>query len=294
MITNSDAQGLYYRPSGRFSFSGLVVMLAFGGVAGVVLGAAYGYLDQFNPIVYINFLATLLFGAGMALAARFGVRNGKVRSPLLAALVGIIIGVIGMYSAWVFWINALSVRSKQAVWAFDPGRLWSIMQAIAQHGAWSLKGTNVSGAALWIIWAIEAAIVIGICTVKCRSYAREPYCEECGAWAEPAFGGLRAGRCDDARSLRMQLEAGNLGALSALPSPTTDRFSEIKLTMCPECQKVGYLSVAAVTIVAGRKGKAEKKSKTLVEHLRLGPAPLAQAQQMAGADGGSATADIQA
>lgn len=56
----------HYEHSGKAPLGGILMTLVGGLVAGVVLGAIYGFLIYWNLFVYINALITLGFGFGLA------------------------------------------------------------------------------------------------------------------------------------------------------------------------------------------------------------------------------------
>src|SRR3954471_17908676 len=64
MMDRSYSQ--YYRHSGKVTIHGLLVAAIVGLPAAVLLGIAYGYADIYCPIIYLNILLTLGFGAGIA------------------------------------------------------------------------------------------------------------------------------------------------------------------------------------------------------------------------------------
>lgn len=80
-----------YRPSGRFTLIGLILMLVFG-LAGALLGSYIYFLFQKHLVTVIG-----IFGAGLGILAgggvALGVSWGKVRSPFIAGFLGLIFGL---------------------------------------------------------------------------------------------------------------------------------------------------------------------------------------------------------
>ena len=97
---------IYYRHTGGFNASSVVLVPLLGGVAAAVLGAIYSYATRYIPFIYINFLLTIGLGCGIGFVTAFGLRQGKVRNYGFGPVVGLIIGVIGSYFTWVFWVPA--------------------------------------------------------------------------------------------------------------------------------------------------------------------------------------------
>ena len=78
----------YYVPSGRIAWHAPIKLVAYGGLGAVVLAAIYSLVIRYNPLVYFSFLATLLFGACLGLAAASASEAGLSRSrPFNAFLV---------------------------------------------------------------------------------------------------------------------------------------------------------------------------------------------------------------
>ena len=274
------ATGPYYRPSGRFSILGLLMMLVLGGASGVALGAAYGFLTFYNPFVYVNFLATVFFGACMGLAAAVGIKHGKVRSRFVATVTGMAVGGVGLYASWVFWTYAFLTSVDQSAWVVDPLGLWYVISQVAEVGIWGILDFTPTGLLLYLVWGIEAFLIVGTCAIVCTIHADEPFCEQCGRWAENVYKGLRLGPSRDPDALRTQLEAGIVTRLGELRPPAMAARTDVSLSACPSCQKIGFLTVEPVEISMDRKGNENESKQTLVQNLVLEADGLAAAREL--------------
>jgi hypothetical protein len=215
------------------------------------------------------------------MATVMGGNIGKVRSPLFAGLMGLVVGLIGVYFNWVFWIHALAAKADQSVWAFNPLELIGILYVLAQEGVWSLKSYTPTGAALYTVWAIETVVLLGAPTWLAFNDVREsPFCEKCETWADEVYEDLILPQCHDHTQLRRELEAGHLDALEKLESAGGDVFTAVALHACPTCKLVGYLTVENMMVTTNKKGEQKTQKKPIVPLLLLNATTLPAAMQL--------------
>src|SRR4051812_20328918 len=89
-LGGSRAYGQYYQHSGAVTFLGPLLGFAAGIPAAILLGVAYAYADAYIPIIYLNLLLALAFGAGVAFVPAWVMRWGKVRNVPVALTVVIL------------------------------------------------------------------------------------------------------------------------------------------------------------------------------------------------------------
>lgn len=282
-----------YRPSRQFTLTGSLVMLVAGGIAAVILGYLYAYLILWNPLIYINILAAVFFGGLLGAAATIGVRFGKVRWPMVAFTNGLIVGVIGLYVSWVVWLHALAGRTGvPGVWPFDPSEIVEYMKQISVTGVWSLRGSTPTGGVLYLVWGIEALIIVLGCALVCAGSAGDPFCEDCETWTEDTnINKVPFGLAENVDQLRTALEAGDVESLTHLPLPSEAGMSQVSLSACAGCRALGFLTVEQV-LIKGSGKKAQAKRSKVVEHLildeekieRLRKVVVAHAQALTGGE----------
>ncbi len=111
-------EALYYRPSGRIGFRGPLLM-ALGGLAGAIgigaiygywLGSAHGYLPWW-ALLFQEFLVSVFYGLGVGAIVGLAARLGKVRNGAFVGGFGAAVGVVSVYTGWVFWLLAWSEHS---------------------------------------------------------------------------------------------------------------------------------------------------------------------------------------
>ncbi len=117
-----------------------------------------------------------------------------------------------------------------------PGNLWQFISAINVEGWYTIgHGFTPSGAVLWLLWAIEAAIVVAGTAVVAPARIRDrAFGEDCGTWMadEPPLA-IPA----DAGAPSRHLSKGGLGALQEPAAPATGgaRWLVLQRQRCDQC-----------------------------------------------------------
>lgn len=98
----------YYKPSGKFSASGFVLVILSTVVVGCILSALYLKLNQICPIVILCIVAAGGLGLVMGIVSGYFIKIFKIRNPIIA-LVGVAVGcLIVTYFKWglyCYWDN---------------------------------------------------------------------------------------------------------------------------------------------------------------------------------------------
>lgn len=283
--------GTYYKHSGAIPPLAPVMMLIAAAVVPIPLSFAYGYLTFHNPFIYLNFLAT----AGYAIAVGYSVgwlaRKSHLRNLSVATLIGAMGGLIALYFAWAAYIHAVVMKYGEedplTYWQIlDPLILWTVINNINETGLWSIGSgdTPVTGILLWILWAIEAGVIVVLAAVAARWCTEdEVYCETCGVWADKLerVSSLQAG---EEEMLKRALEAKAFEPLTLLPKAPARETKKpwqgltVDVFSCPGCDDCHHLSIRMVTITYDNKDKEQESKKTLVDRIAV-PAEVARAVQ---------------
>ena len=290
-----------YRASGALN-PGSTLAAALGGIVAALVAAGIVWGWERSPIPTLVILTPILQGfiLGFALALLFG--KAKLRNPTLALVFGVVCGAISVvavhYGHYVKDVYAFrdEVRAQMAEISAKLGP--DVAQALlsdvnadpfkafdeditnpetgksgflghldlrAKHGV-TIKRTELTGIGMWILWGIEALIVIGIAAVMGRSRAAEPFCELCDRWFEKADTPtiLPPSKAEELKNVVNKNDALGLAALrSSAPyfDPTTGA-AVVTAHVCPGCED-GYADVVLRT--PNKEGKMEdKKLATLV------------------------------
>ena len=254
----------YYRSSGAFSPLGIAITLGVGIVATAILSLIYGYALAWIPFIYINVFIILGYGFGVGMAVNFGGKMGKMRNRGVMLGLGLLVGLVAEYAGWVVWLYAMS---SQTVLIFNPSELWDAITTLAEVGVWNLKGWTPTGVALYLMWGIEAVMVIGLATVMGASGADDPYCERCQAWVDKseALGPFSPELSGD---FLTDLESEKYEALSGLVTcPPADLFVQAELNHCPGCNQLHLLTLKTVALSLDKDGKTQRSEQPISEHL---------------------------
>jgi hypothetical protein len=196
-----------YRSSGRVPFGGLIALLLVTIIGSLIVG---GIVFAVSHLIYLIVLFPLLMGViggGILVGV---VKGTKVRSPIIAALFGLIIGVgiIGVYRFAEYYIDfrneiTTSIResegegvSQQEIDEFidlsleeetgSPGFV-GFLKYSASLGTTITRSSGSSEMQLdekatWIYWGVELLIVALVSAGMAFGAARQPFNEEAGEW----------------------------------------------------------------------------------------------------------------
>lgn len=277
---------LYYRHSGKFPISSIVFTLATGLVGAAVLAAVYAYLILYIPLAgWVSFILTGGFGflVGMVMAA--ALKWGRVRSMPIAATLCVIVSLFALYVAWGVWLYAIIQRDGYEVGLLEvllaPMAMWETVVEINAYGAWTLNNFTPTGLVLWLIWAAEGAIVVGLTLFAGLKGIALPFCEECHCWCNRTDGVLTTSPGDPAQT-RQHLEKHDMSYFEQLGpmSESATTWFQSDICACPQCAKMHTLSVSDCTLTVDKNGKASIKSKTVVRHLLVTPEHAAYARDL--------------
>ncbi|MBB3698495.1 hypothetical protein KMW28_15965 [Flammeovirga yaeyamensis] len=190
-----------YQPSGKFSPFSFIFFLLVAVTALPILGLVYAYCIWYIPFIYINFIIALAFGFITGLAINiFVIGKGKVRNVNIARLFGLAGALVAMYFHWSVWVDLVINAGEQIgtgkygitvsnisifqvfSLAIDPSTLFMIIEEIQKVGTWGLKGNTVSGPFLYVIWGVEALLIIVPAVIVTTAKSRMPYCEMSDTW----------------------------------------------------------------------------------------------------------------
>lgn len=269
---------MYYQHSGRFSVGGLLLSLAAGIGGGSALAYAYGSWLSLIPEVHLAAFATLAFGGLIGVATGLGSRWGHVRNKKWTLVLTAISTTFALYISWAFWIRSVFQREvhKNISWAGlaeHPRAIWHLMLYINQYGTWTLEsGGPTKGWALWIVWFLEAATVIGIGMLAAAGMVqRNPYCETCGQWCRRMAHAILT-PVQNLVELKRQLENKDFRAIADLQpgARLADRL-EVELHGCSTCKQFHTLSASQFLVRKKKFANPNISQQRIVHHLIVGP-----------------------
>lgn len=278
----------YYTPSGKFSPTFLLYFLAVSFIAFPILGLIYAYCIWYIPFIYINFFITVGFGFLVGLViTQFVIKKGKVRSPILALIIGVTGGLLSLYFHWSIWIDlvinagesygsnriGITVSNIEFLQVFSlifqPGLVFEYIGEINDVGTWGIRGATVSGTFLWIIWSIEFIIVIAISGFLAYLEAKKPFSESTNSWYKefelPAFNYI-----ENKEQIIENISKSNhvgFGFLSKDIDNKTDSHSIF--TLYSSKSGKNYLSIDNKTSNTDSKGKITFDNTLIVEYIAI-------------------------
>ena len=274
----------FYKHSGKAPILGLILIGIAGFIAVPILALIYGALTRVIPFIYIN--ALLIFGFVYAVSYVLAqtAKFGKIRNMYLLGFGAFLFGLLADYIGWVSWL-AVTIGDPFFLFEFFfPADIFYIITLVAEEGAWTLSGTTPTGWALYILWAIEAVIVIfGIPYVTLDMLAKIPFCEESNAWADKKSQIGAFTPITDRAQFKQSVSQGNFSAFEQLkPSPENEmHYTALEVYECEHCRNFHVLTVSDVKIRINNKGRAETKVKSVVSNLLLSPIQLAGLKKLA-------------
>lgn len=268
---------------------GSVLLLLGGAVAAAVLAAVYVYAEWYIPFVYLNFVLCIGFGVLLGFGLARLVRAGKLRSPGAVSGLALLVGLLAVYLQWCLYLTLLfnsettgTGRDADTTTSFSgevfagllasPGTVLEALRKVNENGVWELKGLQPSGVLLWLIWALEAAIIVGGAVLLARHQAAEPFSEVSQEWADEETLPHSAAYAHDAAGLRTALETGRFEHLTPYAGqPGEDQFARVQLHCAPNDPNCHYLTLQNVRRTLDKKGKATEATTDVLRHLAISP-----------------------
>ena len=267
-----QAREIYYKPSGKFGIASFITIPLLGAIGACLGGFAYSYAVSWIPFIYVNVLLTIAYGFVMGFMVYMGANLGKLRNVPLALLLSLVVGVFALYTQWVAHFHALTDPSQLIL---DPLLLWQYITTLGETGSWSIGSSKepINGILLYLVWGIEAIIIIGLTFFMAMAAVNQLFCENCGQWTsdEQTFGPFK--KVKDLNQTRNELENHNFYTLENLePADHARYYATIKMEGCgaPDChQKLNAITLQNISITENEKGETETDEVTVVEGLLI-------------------------
>lgn len=201
-----------YRASNRVPFSSFLLLVLLGAISGAVVGGILWALDSYLGF-YLVLLFPLLGGAIVGGVLARGVRAGKVRSPFIAGLVGILAALLmyGVYHSASYFVtfrgemhDAYLENAGKGASDDDFERALNklmfneigdtgfvgYLKLVAREGFSitrtssfsSDSGLELKDELVWGYWVIEILLAAGFAAWLAGRAAGEPFDEEANAW----------------------------------------------------------------------------------------------------------------
>ena len=252
---------LLYRHSGKSNGIGFVIVLGLGTILSMTLGFAYNFLIVVIPFVYVNFFITLGFGLTLGYATKFFSRFGKIRNDVHNRILAVSVGFIGFVFQWIAYFVFLNSgeHSFQAFQSnfdlfYNPILLLELLIELNRTGSWEMFGITFTDFPLWIIWGIEAGVIIGIPFLIAYRHPIIPFSESLNKWYPKYILKNQFERISTQNQFKQDLSKNIVDTIQNLSYGDPFRYSEISIYFLLD-EETQYLSVDNIYIEEGGKGK---------------------------------------
>jgi len=278
---------LYYKPSGKIPVKGIFISLITAFVITVILSIIYIALQWFIPFIYFNFFIAAGLGFGVGGGVFIAIGAGKIRNTTYECVLAVLCGLLSWYCQWALFVSLMSeaegsmgggmwVRSSFNLTGFwyiliHPDILFQAMLRLNDAGTFTLKHNTVSGSFLWVVWVIEALIIIGapmLFSLSGRSTS--PFSEQNDQWMDERDVEGKLKTVTDPEQMINELNTGNLKCLKDfLPADDlSNDYATLRVYDSPG-DPVNYISVTNISHKADKKGELKKETKTVIEYFRI-------------------------
>jgi hypothetical protein len=227
-------------------------------------------------------------GFGLALVGALVVNLAKMRNAIMAAILGLISGVVAIVAMHYFDyqrflnerqellaavppininnlpMNRMDPEAAEAIQKLKEVRavnsFTSFMHFQATQGVSIGKigqgGANLGFVGTWIYWVVELMAVAAMVTFALKMYAASPFCTECNTWKEERKLGTLQRNDED---IEAWLRKGKIERLPELdPAPTGGNLI-FTAAVCPNCKSESSITVKVEEVTKDKKGEEQKK-----------------------------------
>jgi len=277
---------LYYKPSGKIPLKGIFISLIAAFAITVILSIIYIALQWFIPFIYINFFIAAGLGFGVGGGVFIAIGSGKIRNTKYECVLAVLCGLLAWYCQWALFVSLMYEATGSmggGMWvrsSFNLSGFWSVlthpellfqaMLSLNDVGTFTLKKNTVSGTLLWVVWVIEALIIIGAPVLFSLSgRSTSPFSEQNDQWMEERDVEGKLKTVTDPDQIK-ELNTGNLKSLKDfLPADDlSNDYATLRIYESPG-DPVSYISVTNISHKADKKGSLKKETKTVIEYLRI-------------------------
>lgn len=257
----------FYRLSGKTDITGPLLGLVSAVAASFLISFIYAYAVRYIPLVYLNWLIS--FGLVLVVAViSVSVEKTRHNRNRILSLIGTLVSATACL--YLFWVAFLCVLSKHELGCFStlaaPGKVFSLIEALAENGWFSLKGGKVHGTFYAFLLVIEA---IGYYAIFVLTHvvmtAQTIYCETCSRWLDaeelpilldPSL----------APEVKTTAQTGVLDWIERIEATDLSPYLQIELVSCSSCHNLHVLTVKEMEVIP-KDGYDETSEKVLLKNL---------------------------
>ena len=155
----------------------------------LLVGIAYTYASIYVPSIYLAVLLTVWFPLGVIYTAEYLSKilkiqhSGYVKGIVFAAL------FVAFLVSWIVWISYHTGRGFFPLNSIlqhlaNPITLWRDMLMLLGRGTRTIdKSNTIQGILLWVLWVIEAGIILWTSRFMSGKQAKKPFRSSTDDWA---------------------------------------------------------------------------------------------------------------
>lgn len=267
-----------YTPSQKFTPLVFVFVLPLLAVVGA-LAWVDAFLLSWIPFIFLDLFIVIGFAAGIAYATKFTLQLSKCRNTTIGMGVGLLAGLAGIVLGhyWTFALTTMSVPGPVSFAEYLEFRT-TIGWNVGKGGS----GIPITGVFVYIVWLIEAAIILIGGWVGGSMGAMTPFCETCNIWATTKSNQFHIPGLSPESIARLKAAPDVETLLMPPLAEVMPSTSEVIYTVqnCPACEKTAFVSLRHKYVVAVNKKKTEEKTADLLTHVALQPEHIEAMQQL--------------
>jgi hypothetical protein len=269
---------------------GLLILFSFLIIPfGFIFSFIYAYIMWYSPFPYINIIVAAVFGVILGLI--FPIKWSKCTDSKVAILSALIFAFICHYFGWIIWtdlffnlrkdgiidiahpespISSILVSSsniKKIIFlSRNPSVFFKAMLVIKEDFYYKIFSFKVDGFSLYLIWFLEAAIVLFFSAFVSYKRANEPFSVSKNKWLKSFE--IKLSYISNLDLLNQALIDGDKSFFENLVSPEAENsFSEIKIWHIDDAQ--AYINIKNKEKQIDGKGKTKFEEKELVEYVKI-------------------------
>jgi hypothetical protein len=241
------SKSFQYTPSGEYSFPGIIFACLAAVAVSVLTSILYNIIVAINPFIYFSFI--MMTGGFL--------RKGKCRNRKTAAVVGVIVGAIVYFIAFkMLYLNSAAVNEKLNQ-GWEIGIFYSKIHLL-----------QVDGVLVYLVWGLEALIIVAASGLLAYETVGEPFCENCICpTVEKELGELG---CVDRDKLVEALEQeDNSKVVELIVENNGDKVVSVDTYSCPKCEKCNYANISLNWLEHNGKDDPEKKNEKIIKYMYI-------------------------
>ena len=262
----------YYTPPRELDTKRVVLAWVVTALIASLGGYIYAAIQPDLDNLYLRGGASVAAAFVVGVLAIGTVRFGKVRSPIVATTLGILLALLTLYVIWLKWVHDIFHNSRLVVpylkLIAHPLAELRIIQAFNRSGTWSYHGMVANGFPLLVFWLCEAGMILaaGALMPLKALVTEDPICRECSSQCIRAKNFPRF-TVDRQNEFLTAIEDRNFGLLASHAAPRSEDAPElrIKLMSCPKCGAMNVLTINRIAWYLDSKKTAKVKIAPLID-----------------------------